>query len=210
MTNIVSVSPRPYQLGQREAASAQTRARILDAARRLLGQEGGSGSFSIDAVAREADVARMTVYHQFTSKLGLLEALFDDLARRGGLDRMPAVFTQADPVAALEEFVAVFCGFWQSDRTALRRLRAAAALDPELQAALRSRDERRRRGLRVLAGRLTQARGGEDSVADDTVDLLEALTGFETFDLLAETRRPAEVAAVVLRGARAILGPEPA
>src|SRR3979411_870604 len=103
MTNIVSVSPRPYQLGQREAASGQTRARLLDAARRLLGQEGGSGSFSIDAVAREADVARMTVYHQFTSKLGLLEALFDDLAHRGGLERMPAVFTRADPVAALEE-----------------------------------------------------------------------------------------------------------
>jgi AcrR family transcriptional regulator len=206
MANISSVSPRPYQLGQREASAAQTRARILDAARRLLGNEEGSGSFSIDAVARGADVARMTVYHQFTSKLGLLEALFDELARRGGLERLPALFTQADPVAALQEFVAVFCGFWQSDRIVLRRLRAAAALDPELEAALRARDERRRRGLRVLVGRLIQARGGEETGVDDTVDLLEALTGFETYDLLAQTRPPDAVVAVVLRGARAVLG----
>jgi len=69
------MSPRPYRLGQRQATTEQTRARILAAARELLMARDGFNGFSIDAVAREADVARMTVYYQFGSKIGLLEAL---------------------------------------------------------------------------------------------------------------------------------------
>ena len=77
------MSPRPYRLGQRQAATDETRARILAAARELLAASDGLTGFSIEAVARQADVARMTVYYQFGSKPGLLEALFDDLAARG-------------------------------------------------------------------------------------------------------------------------------
>ena len=40
---------------------------------RVVGQKN-----AIDAVARQAGVARMTVYYQFESKKGLLEALLDD------------------------------------------------------------------------------------------------------------------------------------
>ena len=39
--------------------------------------------FSIDAVARRADVVRMTVYYQFGARRGLLEALFDEESYRG-------------------------------------------------------------------------------------------------------------------------------
>ncbi len=194
------MSPRPYRLGRREEAAAQTRARILDAARRLLGEEALPGSLSVDAVAREADVARMTVYHQFGSRVGLLDALFDDLAQRGGLQRLPTVFAGPDPRAAVGELVAVLCGFWRSDRTVMRRLRAAAILDPELEAALRARDERRRQGVAVLLGRI---RGGDADA--DIVDLVTALTAFETYDALAATRTPEEAAALVERGVRAIL-----
>jgi AcrR family transcriptional regulator len=76
------MSPRPYRLGQRQVLADETRSKILDAARAQLETE---ASFSIDAVARRADVARMTVYYQFGSKRGLLEALFDALAASGGL-----------------------------------------------------------------------------------------------------------------------------
>jgi AcrR family transcriptional regulator len=40
----------------------------------------GYARFSIEAMALQADVARMMVYHQFGSKIGLLEALCDTLA----------------------------------------------------------------------------------------------------------------------------------
>ena len=81
------MSPRPYRLGQRQIATEQTRARILAAARELLLTSDTFTGFSIDAVARQADVARMTVYHQFGSKIGLLEALSDSLAAHGGMEQ---------------------------------------------------------------------------------------------------------------------------
>jgi AcrR family transcriptional regulator len=63
--------PRPYKLGQRQVAADQTRAKILAAARNLLAAESGIAGFTMDAVAREAGVSRMTVYYQFESKTKL-------------------------------------------------------------------------------------------------------------------------------------------
>ena len=75
---------RGYHLGRRQAAVDRTRARILKAARGLLVARGNI-AFSIEAVARRARVTRATVYQRFGSRPKLLEALFDDLARRGGM-----------------------------------------------------------------------------------------------------------------------------
>jgi AcrR family transcriptional regulator len=197
------MSPRPYRLGQRQVAADETRARILAAARDQLAED---TSFTIDAVARRADVARMTVYYQFGSKRVLLEALFDALAARGGMQQLPSAFEQADPAVALTRFIDVFARFWSSDRVVLRRLRAMAALDPELDQVLRDRNEGRRNGLRVIVSRLP---AGGARVAE-TVDLLFALTSFENFDVLAgPDRTPEEVSPLVKRAAAAIVGPKP-
>lgn len=197
------MSPRPYRLGQRQVAADETRTRILAAARDQLAED---TSFSIDAVARRADVARMTVYYQFSSKRGLLEALFDALADRGGMQQLPSAFQQADPAAALNRFIDVFARFWSSDRVVLRRLRAMAALDGELDQVLRDRNEGRRNGLRVIVSRLP-VRAGHIAA---TVDLLFALTSFENFDVLAgPDRTPDEVSPLVKRAASAIVAPRP-
>ena len=176
----------------------RTRARILHAAQALLlGHDGRT--FSLDAVARRAGVTRVTVYQHFGSRPRLLEALFDDLARRGGMWELSQAFRQPDPEAALARFVSTFGRFWTVHRTLHRRLRALATLDPRLGRTLDARQEWRRQGLRVIVGRLR--------APDATIDALFALTGFETFDLLAgPTRSPAEVAPIVLRIARAALG----
>src|SRR5579871_6095912 len=105
---------RPYKAERRQAATEQTRARILDAARALLATGGSFSGFTIDAIARHADVARMTVYYQFGSKVGLLEALCDDLAERGGMEQMGRAFHQEEPLDALAEYIRVFSGFWAS------------------------------------------------------------------------------------------------
>ena len=203
-----SMSPRPYRSVQRQVAAEQTRARIIAAARELLVASDGFSGFTIDAVARQAGVARMTVYYQFGSKLGLLEALFDDLAARGQMQQLATAFQQPDPVAALAEYIAVFSRFWASDRLVIRRLRSLAALDPEIEQGLRARDEWRRGGLGVLVQRLVQERGRPAPEAlDDAVDLLFMLTSFESFDTLAgPARSPEEVAPLMQRLARAALG----
>jgi AcrR family transcriptional regulator len=167
----------------------------------------GFAEFSIDAVAREAGVARMTVYYRFGSKRGLLQGIFDDLAARGGIRELRDAFRQPDPVAALAEFISVFTKFWRSGRVVIRRLRGQGIIDPELGEALREREERRREGLRVIVKRIADERGLPKGVSfDDVVDALFALTSFETFDSLARgKRRPQDVSGLVQRLALAVL-----
>ena len=202
------MSPRPYRLGQRQIATEQTRARILNAARELLLTSDAFSGFSIDAVARQADVARMTVYHQFGSKIGLLEALSDSLAAHGGMEQLANAFRQPDPVDALDKFITVFSRFWQSDRLVTRRLRALSTLDPDFEQVVKARDERRREGLRVIVLRFVEKYGKPvPKTIDETVNILFTLLSFETFDTLAgPTRSIEEVTPVVQRLARAALG----
>src|SRR3989449_11275130 len=92
------MSPRPYRLGRRQPAAQRTRARVLRAARELLTARTGAEPFSVDALARRAGVARMTVYHQCGSRRGLLEAIFDSFA--AGAEppaHLPAAFQRPEP-----------------------------------------------------------------------------------------------------------------
>ena len=203
------MKPRSYTLGKRQAAADQTRAQIVAAARTVLGAESGAANFSVDAVAQAADVARMTVYHRFGSRAGLLEEVFDDLATRGEIaQRLPAAMAQPEPLAALDAFVAAFGHFWDADRLIMRRLHAIAALDAEIGPGKQAREERRRGSASVIVGRLSERFGhpaAEDLEA--ATDLLYTLTAFETFDILAgSARRPLEVVPDVQRLTRAGLG----
>ena len=71
------MSPRAYRLGERQALVDETRGRIVAAARELLRAGDDVARFSMEAVARAAGVSRMTVYYQFGSRVGLLEAVCD-------------------------------------------------------------------------------------------------------------------------------------
>jgi AcrR family transcriptional regulator len=204
------MSPRPYRLSRRQEAVDATRARILRAARTLLLSPGSPSAFSIDHVARGAHVTRATVYHQFGSRRGLFEAVFDDLAAHGGVYELRHVFQERDPDRALERFVATFGHFWSASRLAHRRLEARGAWDPGLERALAARQERRRVALRLLVGRIHERHGRPPLGAlEETIDVLFTLTSFHTFDALAgPSKSPAEVAPVVLRLARGVLGLE--
>lgn len=179
------MSPRPYQLGKRQAQIEEARRRVLDAARSLLRDSERYTAFTLDAVAKQAGVARATVYYQFGSKTGLLEALCDALAEAGRMGELASAFANPDPAAALEAFVRSFAVFWDADRPVMRRLRALALLDPDVGAVIAARDARRREGLTVLVGRLGLASAG----AEEAVRTLQTLTSFETFDSLAGSDR---------------------
>jgi len=200
------MSPRSYQLGRRQVATDETRARIIKAARELIAGGGSFTVFSMEAVARQADVARMTVYHQFGSKVGLLEALCDTLASSGGMEQLADAFRRADPRDALDQYIAVFARFWESDRLVLRRLRGLAALDPDFGQVIRARDERRREGLGVLVRRIVGQSQPEMRALDEVVNMLYTLTSFECFETLAGPARSLEeVAPQVIRLTHAAL-----
>jgi AcrR family transcriptional regulator len=150
---------------------------------------------SIDAVAAQAGVARMTVYYQFGSKAGLLEALFDELGGRYFRDELPQVMSQAEPLDALGELIEVFYRFWLAHRVVIRRIRAMSALDAEFDQSIRGRDERRRLLLRTILGRVAQKYGTpSDETLDQSVDLLYGLTSFAMFDSMASDDDKAEEA----------------
>jgi AcrR family transcriptional regulator len=200
------MSPRPYRSKGRQAAAAETRARILEAARALLSAE-GTVTFTVDAVAEQANVARMTVYNQFGSKRGLVEALSDDLAARGGIGRLPQAFQARSARAGLKILIQVFIGFWESERLVLRRLRAIAALDPELAGS--NRDVRRRQAISVVLKRLGAETGRPAPAAVERMtDLLWVLTAFETYEQLVSMGRSAkETADLIFATAQHLLGP---
>jgi AcrR family transcriptional regulator len=171
---------------KREAAASETRLRILEATRRILSDE-SEVALSMEAIARRADVSRLTIYYQFKSRPGLLEALYDYLAMRGNMRRMAEVFHEPDPDAALDKLVSVFVGFWSSDRVVIRRLRAMASLDPEIREGIESRDARRHHIAGEILKRMAAA--GKKKYDDErriaAADVIAMLTGFATYDALA-------------------------
>src|SRR5258707_1634482 len=126
------VNPRTYNSPRRIVAATQTRERIVVAAAAILATAEGISGFSLQAVADKAGVTRLTVYNQFGSRRTLLEAVFDDMAVRGGLHRIPGVMAGFDPQAGLLPVIANFFEFWSLGCRALGALHRARAKHPQI------------------------------------------------------------------------------
>jgi AcrR family transcriptional regulator len=188
--------PRHYDMARRREANDATRGKILEATRAIIGGRGDLEGFSMEAVAKKAGVARMTIYYQFHSREALLESLADHLAERGGMQRMREVFLEPDAEKSLRRLVEVFVGFWATDRVTLRRLRAMGVISPSRDRAALDRDAWRREAVENVVGRFGRKVGGAKvGGPEGLVALLTTLTSFETFDALCTNgRASAEVA----------------
>jgi AcrR family transcriptional regulator len=189
---------------KRQAVGSQTRTRILEAARQVLSSE-SEIDLSMEAIARRADASRLTLYYQFNSRSGLLEALYDYLANRGNMGRRPEVFHEPDPAAAIDKLVSIFVGFWSSDPLALRRLRAMAVLDPEIAGGIHARDARRAQIAREILKRMSATRKKKftEEQFSATTNMLSMLTSFETYDALASAGHgEKDIIAIITRLAR--------
>ena len=200
---------RTYTLKRRAETTQLTRGRILTATREILASDDGVVVFSLEAVARAAGVTRVTVYNQFGSKRGLIEALSDDLAARAEIGaRLGVAFQSPSVLEGLDALIAAFAHFWTGDRVIIRRLHGIAALDPEIGRSDAERNQRRRDALTTMLRRLQLERGvpaGDE--LESVVALLQMLTSFEAMDQLAgPDRPPTEVAPVIQRLAREALG----
>ena len=194
---------RSYVSSVRAAAAAEKRDRVLEAAAKLLRTDVSIASFSLDAVAKAAKVTRLTVYNQFGSRRGLLEAVFDGIARDGGLTRIPEAMAMTDPYAALDRLVEIFCEFWSRD-LAVGRLHDAMSTDPEFGEALVERNERRRKTFTVVVGRVA-AKKPSPRARRDAVDLIFALTSYPMFAMLRRDRSVADVCSLLKSACRRAL-----
>ena len=199
------MSPRPYRSKVRTEAAGETRARIVSAAAELLGAT-PYAPFSLDSVARKAGVTRLTVYNQFGSRRALLEATFDQIALRAGLDRLVETMAEPDPHRSLAVIVERFCAFWNADQHTLLRVNAARAVDPELEEALFERNERRRHLLRAIVNRLVQRGEVKAQSVPDLVDTLHVLTSLSVFADLGKGRSAGKTRQLIWQMAEDAIG----
>ena len=195
------MTTRRYVSPVRTAAADRKRDQVVAAAGRLL-RDGPLSEFSMDAVAKAAGVTRLTVYRQFGSRRALFEAVFDERAQKGGLHQIPQALAMPDPWQALDRLIEIFCGFWSSDE-AVGRLHDAMAADPEFAQALADRNERRRKLMGVLVGRIAPTAGSQ--ARSDAVDLLFAMTSYAMFAMLRPGRRPEEIGDLVKSACAAVI-----
>jgi AcrR family transcriptional regulator len=196
---------RAYMSSVRSAAAAEKRDRVIEAAAKLLREDASIARFSLDTVAKAAGVTRLTVYNQFGSRRGLLEAVFDDIARQGGLHEIADTMAMPAPLKALDRVVEIFCGFWARD-AAIGRLHEAMATDPEFAEALLERNERRRKLVRMLVGRVA-AKTASRRAREDAVDLIFALTSYPMFAMLNRGRPTSEICHLAQTACRAAVDP---
>ena len=190
---------RPYVSAKREAAAAKKRQAVIEAAGRLLAE--GPAMMSMEAVARAAGVTRLTVYKQFGSRRGLLEAVFDDNAARSGMVRqMLAAMNHPAPCRGLDDVIDVMCGFWGA-HPQFARLHDAGASDPEFAEALNERNQRRK----WVLGKLLAQMPGDAQARRSALDLIFGVTSMPMFRSLAVDYPPDTVAQMMKKSAHAIL-----
>lgn len=175
--------PRAYSSATRDAAANATRQRVVEAAAHMLREVESSAQVTMDSVARAAGVTRLTVYKQFGSRRGLLEAVFDENARIGGIFRMMDAMQNENPRQGLNQAIDILCEFWGRDPS-FARLHEAGAADPEFGEAINERNNRRRIALNTLVGRMQGAANDREAV----VDLLFGITSMAMFRTLLAGR----------------------
>jgi AcrR family transcriptional regulator len=189
--------PRKYRLGKREVEIQATRDAILSAARDLF-QEFGYHRTSIEDVARRADVSPATIYYQFGTKPGLLDAVLASLFDPPEIhDRMSDGAELVDPYGVVATAVHGACRVWMNDPDLFRALLGLGDVDPSLRSVIDQREESRRRALDAVARRLS----GQGALAigyDErrAADVLSMLTSFASFDHLVTRRGFCEVDAI--------------
>jgi AcrR family transcriptional regulator len=203
---------RRYEQRARAATAEQTRRRVLDA---MLGhlRRHPSEAVSVEAVARDAGVARSTVYVIFGSRAGLFDAVTADVMARTGFQRVIEAAAEPDPRQHLRVALRASTEVFAAERDVARALYSMAQLDPDaVGGAIQRLEEGRRGGMERLAARLDQAGLLHAGVSvGEAVDLLWTITSFDAFDLL-HTGRGLPVAEVSDRllalAERAVLRPD--
>jgi len=143
---------------------------------------------ALDEVARVAGVTRVTIYNQFRTKVGLIEAVFRDSGRRMKVLHALEALALPDPRDALHALIRENCRAWHRDRHVLQRVVALAAVDPDAGRVLAHFEGRRAHDAAVLVARLAAARALRTRVAPAQVAAaITALTSFPYYDQMLAT-----------------------
>lgn len=152
----LSTVKRAYRQRQRAESAAATRLRIIEAARVCL-TETPLLAVSLERIAIAAGVARRTIYTVFGSRLGLFEAIEQDIYRRGGFAEIQDAFnTHDDARQILELMLPAGLRLHLREEAVLRALFLQALIDPDAATLTQRMNEGRIGGMRHLANLLLE------------------------------------------------------
>ena len=136
-------TPRSYDGKARTQAAVETRTRILDAARHLMGTQ-GIDTTTIAAIARAAGVAPSTIHAAFKSKEVILRALMEaSLFGHAFLQAQALLAGVTDPVRQIELTSHVARSIYDGERHDLGMIRHASGFSPALRAVEQEFESRR-------------------------------------------------------------------
>lgn len=133
---------------------------------------------TVEDVAARAGVSRATVYQQFGSRLGLVDALCETFDASPALLALRASIDEGEPLDALDAFVGHAADFWAAEERVLLQLYGVAAIDPAAEALVTRQRGDRRAELERLLRRL------RPKDAKRALALLLVVTSFETYEEL--------------------------
>ena len=161
----------------------------------------------MDVLAKEAGVARATVYEHFRSKRSVLDELASSIARSVTMDETRTATN--DPLVALRDILGAVTRHWAEHEERMNGLRTLTALTGGDQAGEGIDEKQLRRLVEALAA-AGQMRG--HWTVDEATDALGALTSYATYERLRRAPRTPEqvegvlaklVVSIVSRGAPA-------
>jgi len=182
-------SARRYDASRRRAQAEQTRALILDVARRRF-LERGYAATTVASIASEADTSVETIYKAFGGKSGLVHALWE--RGLGGLGPVPAPqrsdlisSTETDPRRVLWAWGEFTTEVAPEVAPIMLLVRGAAATDPDMSALLDEAEAQRRKRMRHNARRLQQRGWLRPGISlTHATDVLWTYSSAELYDLL--------------------------
>jgi AcrR family transcriptional regulator len=200
---------RAYDSSRRQRQAAQTRADILQAARRLFSERGYPAT-TIDAIAAEAEVSEATVYTAFGSKAGILAALQrlmqEEVDYDAGVREVEAV--AGNPPELIAAGVRISVSFPAQHADIIAALLSARGTDPDVDEFLhRGLGVEHRNGWGYVASTLASQDALRPGLSEkEAGDLGAALTRVEIYRVLSgelgwSRERITEVLTTVLRSA---------
>jgi AcrR family transcriptional regulator len=183
-----------------QARTRLARKAVIDAAKALF-LERGYAATTMEAISIASEVPSATVYRLFSSKLRLLQALFNSVLHEGAVapdgrpatvpdhPRLAVLLAEEDPWAQVRVFAGIAREVLSGGVQVYPILVTAAGSDPQaadlLAAYTRTREEGQRHLARSLVGRGALRPGLSERDADDIV---HALASPEAYRLLVIDR----------------------
>lgn len=167
----------------------RTRKAILESARRLI-EQAGPDQWTMEQVADEADVTRMTVYRYFPSRTELLVATVrhvDDV--EGAAQRFEDVHQASSGIDALEAWARAWANYIPRIAPVAKALLAARGNDQDAAKAWEDRMAALRQGPAHIVKRLDQDGSLPDELdAATATDVMWAVASVQVWDALTGDR----------------------